>query len=602
MSKKKTFLNFFVLSFMMNILVINLTPFSALGAESQYPEVPPTMGNEENILCTATGEDLGISSPQMNIYNTGEPYGDISEYVLETEHIIFDENLYEDLITMLSPEVFNNYMYRMDVGYEMMLDLVGREPYNGAKITIKKRFLDSEGVYQWVYGNSPYIYWNTSKIEEIFSDLMAKPDEWWLAGSMHELGHIFDEKEKWEYNAEGSATYKAWLAMIKCNESICWSGVYYTKEEFIEFISSQLNEKVATVFHPIIRQNGFDYGWSILQKVFKSYFDSSYSLTFYKSVKEENSKLVDFIDRCSNFVGNDIKEYWSDAVKRIHEGSINAVSIDKTSIHFVIGPMEPKIGDELTFSVYNVPSQVTETISLKRGNSGNTDFMAHDITLSAGDNKNILSGYTVRALDINNELTFNLNNIGLSDSTSPVKTRGDRDINRMLPRIGDLLDLKGIPEPGETRQWQRSKNKWDWNDISGANSKQYEVSAEDLQYHLRCIVKNADGKMIDITNSTEQAVLFSGDITGAVSGGNPKVNFGFGSKPVELNNYGMNIDVFVDGILRNTVHLKASNLMSGWSWTNAELNDSDIGKEIYAEIYFDGGDIDKIRTPKRIIV
>jgi len=277
----------------------------------------------ELTLFADSPEDLGVvlrASPSSSLQ---PPYGELSEYLLEAEHFIFDRSLRPFLTENISPAVFNLFMARMDLGYKAMADLVGMHPCGGGKITILAAPPNHDYGYQWIYGGRPFIYWNTRWIVNILRNLQTQgADDWWFEGTMHELGHLFDDKagDKWNFAAEGVASYKAFLTIEKLTgaESAAFQRVWnnnlaaYENPSAARSFFGNTQDDIFYLIHPIVRTLGMEDGWAVLKQVYRSYYDGSYEASYYfKGIKVYQAR--DFFERCSYFLGFDVKELWTEA-------------------------------------------------------------------------------------------------------------------------------------------------------------------------------------------------------------------------------------------------------------------------------------------------
>jgi len=298
-------------------LLIGVTPICGLSAMALKPQT------EEPTLFADSAEDLGVVLRASPSSGAQAPYGELSEYTLETAHFVFDPSLRPSLTENISPAVFNLFMSRMDLGYKAMADLVGNHPCGGGKITIIAPPPRDDYGYQWVYGGRPYIYWNTRWIVNILKNLQSQgADDWWFEGTMHELGHLFDDKagDKWNFAAEGVASYKAFLTIEKLTGAECaafqrvWDNNLAAYEDPLVERSffGKTQDDIFYLIHPIIRTLGLEQGWAVLKQVYRSYYDGSYEAsTYFKGIKVYQAR--DFFERCSFFLGFDIKILWTEA-------------------------------------------------------------------------------------------------------------------------------------------------------------------------------------------------------------------------------------------------------------------------------------------------
>lgn len=551
-------------------------------------------------MCADSAEDLGVDIGQHITLND-TAYADLNEYNLVSKYFIVDESLHEYIPYSITPEKFNLFIERMNIAYEAMLELVGSEPCFGSKIIIKHGGEENHG-YQWTYIGSQYIYWNKRYIENILYNISSNIDNWWYAGTLHELGHIFDDCGDWNYDSEGSATYKAWMVMMKCNTTINYNNEVYDRNEFIDYIETQTNEKVGTVFNPILDKYGFEYGWDILQNVYKSYFDEYFPRKFYKNITSSNNEqclLVDFIDRCSYYFGNDIKTLWSKSTQQSNEEALNNVEIDTENIKVVLYPKKATVGTELRFSVYNVDEQTISAVLLQRGSDWYNEHTNQLIELHPGNNYNIKLGYIVdyesagQGFIIHVKGTFS-NWI----STAKVAKIDNYSINlsNVNVNVGDSVKLKF------SYQWQYSSDGFNWIDIPSATSDTYTVSDEYLQRFLRCKITDSQGNVF-ISKHTNEVSLFSADILESSIGAHPRISFQFAQKNDILKNSNIHVNIYVNNSKVDSFDVDKTNQLLGWIESDYLLQNEDKGKEIYAELFFTSntGYKGKVITPINII-
>lgn len=315
------------------------------------------LGNAGNEIGIRGGDKYYIRTYGIGTYHL---YVNLSSYILENNHFIVDSSLHGYLVpSIITTAKFNLYMKRLDLAYEAMLDLVGKAPCNGSKITIQKG--DVEIGVQYVRISQPYINYNPAMILDILNTLEADPNDWWLSGSTHELGHLFDEDahDKWLYTSEGFGTYKAWLAIEKCGGNVCYSDKHkacfhekplaynwdknleahmshhytpndmYNYRKIIGGYDYAYGDDIVYLLNPVINELGWDQFWSILKKVFRSYDDNSYTPGSYTG-SQEHKNAADLLDRCSHFITQctgettDIKDYWMKETRELYEINMKA--------------------------------------------------------------------------------------------------------------------------------------------------------------------------------------------------------------------------------------------------------------------------------------
>jgi hypothetical protein len=274
-------------------------------------------------------------------------------------------------------------MARLDMIYEAMYDLTGILPNNGAIIPI---LAGAPRVASgWTEGRN--IFWSGSgwNIWAHLSDIQRFDGKNWMNLTVHELGHIFspatpprpsDAPDDWmvlnwgRFDREGWADFLALLAIQKVGGTVLngfndyWmpmDGVMHRAMQIGDGHIFSLAPRVNPFYLPLFSNNppaytwdnaSFDFGWGILQKVFHSYFDGTLpneskgfvfcnGLSCGCDVKTERTgecgrllmdewwdaiildSFIDFLDRCSFFLGFDIKNLWTEEAKALYESIVS---------------------------------------------------------------------------------------------------------------------------------------------------------------------------------------------------------------------------------------------------------------------------------------
>ena len=275
--------------------------------------------------------------------------GDLSEYILESEHFFINPNIQAYLLDNVSPTKFNSYMAQMDLVYKEMLDFVGREPLSrNNKITMSLGTEAFGAMWVTIYAMD-IIYWSDRHIVSHLGHI--ENDSFHIyRTTAHELGHLFALRNRWErFASEGWADALAYYTLQKCAGN---SGAVVGRQPLDEYRLNHDGGIVYTYIHPlfvnddadfVLGQRGsvwdnhsFERGWDILSKVFRSYNNGTYTPHYYVGAKTENDRIfMDFIDRCSFFAGKDIREFWSEQTKEEFDArfsGIEAVPFDPNSI------------------------------------------------------------------------------------------------------------------------------------------------------------------------------------------------------------------------------------------------------------------------------
>jgi|GEM_PF-1713852 len=272
--------------------------------------------------------------------------GDLGEYTLESGQIVFDESLQGYLFDNISPANFNLFMVRMAMGYDAMLDLVGGAPMNGQKITIK--ICSTLVGRQHMHPGQPYICWPTTQVVGILKEIHNDIDNWWFAGTIHELGHIFDDngEDTWNFHSEGWASFKAFYAIEKLggktdegksvmehiNGWSIWPN-YATLLNDYNVSDACIKAFVHTLFvndpsnYLDYDAASFERGWNTLSQVFRSYSDPTYPASEPANhLSDRERRLTDFIERIAYVLEMDVDtylaEYGTEFTQKLHSEKI----------------------------------------------------------------------------------------------------------------------------------------------------------------------------------------------------------------------------------------------------------------------------------------
>lgn len=249
---------------------------------------------------------------------------DITDYVLESEHIIFIGDPATYLAGNISPENFKNWLNKLDSIYKIYLGLVGRAPGGGAKVKITVDTVNKYG-WAWYWPGTNDIGWHADYVAKEMSVIESTGTVGF--GMLHEIGHLFDGAEGigdvWSFHPEFTANLKILYAMETDNsiqiihDEIKRSGSYYRNlwhnnaaafynDGNLKEKISENNDNLQFYFSPIVDNAG----WKIFKSAFHSYFDNSYPLDKTYSGSPEAIKLAGFLDRLTYFNhGVDVLSY-----------------------------------------------------------------------------------------------------------------------------------------------------------------------------------------------------------------------------------------------------------------------------------------------------
>ncbi|MCL2081798.1 MAG: hypothetical protein FWH04_00955 [Oscillospiraceae bacterium] len=270
-------------------------------------------------------------------------YGDnLSDYNnLESKYFIYDSDLFMGPIIrsgvsytgfdLISPENFNKFMSRMDLQYEALVDLTGRDLNGGNKVRIRDGENRSAGAMFVERGRSGAMYSN-SHYAQLNRPHVTDAGEWYFVGASHELGHLFcwpgtassaaANVLSWaNFDIEGWADMLAFIAShvnitVKGYGGIYHQGANQTPANWAAMSSvtstGQARLFVNSLFTPdknpstiVWTDESFDFGYKLLQKVFRSYHNGYIPRYTYSGSTAERRYQLDFVDRCLYFAVED---------------------------------------------------------------------------------------------------------------------------------------------------------------------------------------------------------------------------------------------------------------------------------------------------------
>lgn len=136
----------------------------------------------------------------------------------------------------ITPENLTRWIKHLDDAYDAYYDLVGTKPVNGSQITIKA----SDGNYGWAWvypsNSDPTIYWKKDYISDELKVINNKDS--WSFGILHELGHLFDINDQWNFDAEFWANTKMVYVLETLNAKVLMNNKLYTGSEIAQYYYS----------------------------------------------------------------------------------------------------------------------------------------------------------------------------------------------------------------------------------------------------------------------------------------------------------------------------------------------------------------------------
>ncbi|MDR0889319.1 MAG: peptidoglycan-binding protein [Oscillospiraceae bacterium] len=170
---------------------------------------------------------------------------DVYAYYTEGEYVRLDLEL--SYYQNITPANLKVWIDRLDSAYLSYEELVGATPQNGTKINI----VDSSGTYgwAWVYPNTSTIYWQEDYIASTFGQINNTGD--WSFGILHEMGHLFDLQNKWNFNAEFFAVFKSYYVIEQLSAAVIpdsYTSVLYVGDELKAFFETDADSSYDNAF------------------------------------------------------------------------------------------------------------------------------------------------------------------------------------------------------------------------------------------------------------------------------------------------------------------------------------------------------------------
>jgi len=141
-------------------------------------------------------------------------------------------------LTDIRPETISDWLTNLDKVYENYVELIGKKPYDGQRITIL-------GVEQypwgWAVAGNP-ILWYDRYINSSLKNIQEKGD--WSFGIMHEIAHDFNAgdgyaikgcNENWNWNEEMFANFRMYYAVEMLDGVFMQNKIYRGAEAKIYY-------------------------------------------------------------------------------------------------------------------------------------------------------------------------------------------------------------------------------------------------------------------------------------------------------------------------------------------------------------------------------
>ncbi|MHB1035122.1 MAG: M60 family metallopeptidase [Pirellulales bacterium] len=225
----------------------------------------------------------------------------------EGKHVYL--NLYREDLTAITPEHYRRWLASLDRVYEAMADLVGREPFGGAKIGVYSSQWYPGG---WAVAGNPII-WAKPYVKESLAACDASAD--WCFGILHEIGHDFDEDGAWNFNGEFFANFKLHYVVETLNGKVT-HGKQYTGRDLVNFWKADADQSYEKAWRNAdpkrraVPHDGLQYKMLVIQQKvgwepFKKTFRYFHALPADQRPRTDWAKFQAFHDQLSRFSGFD---------------------------------------------------------------------------------------------------------------------------------------------------------------------------------------------------------------------------------------------------------------------------------------------------------
>ena len=233
-------------------------------------------------------------------------------YTTTSKYLIFKTD--KKNIAEVRPETIKEWLNNLDQVYEKYVELIGKKPYNGKKITIL-------GVEQypwgWAVAGNP-ILWHNRYISSSLKNVQEKGD--WSFGIMHEIAHDFNASdawaikgcnENWNWNEEMFANFRMYYAVEMLNSAFIQRDKVYRGEEAKLYYQSDAGESYDLLFpdgkfshdalmYTLIRVKD-KIGWEPFKKTFRRLYDHK------TEMDDEWEKFNFFLDKLTEYSSFDVR-------------------------------------------------------------------------------------------------------------------------------------------------------------------------------------------------------------------------------------------------------------------------------------------------------
>lgn len=141
-----------------------------------------------------------------------------------------------DDISVISSDNYNEWVSRLDDACEGYADLVGGEPYSGEKVKVLSTRNYPGG---WAVAGNP-ILWYQPYIKAELERVNANDD--WSFGLLHEIGHVFDLADRWNFDAEFWANTKMCFILEALGGKVKPDQIYYKGTEIETYYKTDSKE------------------------------------------------------------------------------------------------------------------------------------------------------------------------------------------------------------------------------------------------------------------------------------------------------------------------------------------------------------------------
>ena len=178
----------------------------------------------------------------------------------------------EDIVSSgISTKELGQWQHNLDAAYDAYADLVGGVPFEGQRIGIVSVRQYPGG---WAVAGNP-IQWHRPYVRRTFEAIRQEGD--WSFGILHELGHDFDLKYRWVWDAEFMANFKMEYVVEKLDAVVRAGESFRRGKELSGYFCREYdqhrrdNQFHMGVLHLRLAELRNDHGWGPFKVTFRKF-------------------------------------------------------------------------------------------------------------------------------------------------------------------------------------------------------------------------------------------------------------------------------------------------------------------------------------------